>query len=174
MGAVLDRVDLIEELAGYGVKSVSKDAPVVTNEKGAKQSATAYRMDLMPPLATLAVAEVLKYGADKYGENNWHGIPVKDHLNHLLIHLFAYLTGDKQDDHLEHMACRAMMALEIARREATKSPQSVFDEDRSADLYLATMYGWSLVQAREIRQYAAINQTTLHHAERVLGYATTR
>jgi hypothetical protein len=95
-----------------GIKGVGKDAPVVTNELGAKQSATQYRMDLLPPLAILAVAEVLKQGAEKYGDNNWRNIPVSDHLNHAIIHAYAYLAGDKQDSHLEHFACRALMALE--------------------------------------------------------------
>ena len=95
------------------IVGVGKDAPTTVNERGAKQSAGPYRMDLLPPAATLAVAAVLKYGADKYGDNNWRGIPVADHLNHAMVHALAYLAGDTQDDHLEHFACRAMMALEI-------------------------------------------------------------
>lgn len=95
------------------IEGVGKDVEVVTNSSGAKQSKTLYRCDLMPPLATLAVAGVLNEGAVKYGENNWHGIPVNDHLNHAITHAYSYLAGDSQDDHLEHFACRAMMALEI-------------------------------------------------------------
>lgn len=94
------------------VKGVGLDAEVVTNAKGAKQSATQYRMDLLPPQALLAVAGVLKLGAEKYGDNNWREIPIEDHLNHAIIHAYAYLAGDKQDDHLGHFACRALMALE--------------------------------------------------------------
>jgi hypothetical protein len=96
----------------YVVEGVGADAPTVVNEAGAKQSATLYRADLLPAAATLAVAGVLKHGADKYGDNNWRGIPVDDHLNHAMVHVFAYLAGDKQDDHLEHAACRMLMALE--------------------------------------------------------------
>lgn len=98
------------------VDGVGADAPTIMNEKGGKQSRTMYRVDLLPPQATLAVAAVLKHGADKYGEHNWHGIPVADHLNHALIHAFAYLAGDTQDDHLEHFACRALMGLEMHLR----------------------------------------------------------
>jgi hypothetical protein len=94
------------------VDGVGPDAPVVVNEKGAKQSGTPYRTDLLPALATLEVAKVLKYGADKYGDNNWRGIPVGDHLNHMMTHALAFLAGDQSDDHLGHMACRALMALE--------------------------------------------------------------
>jgi hypothetical protein len=73
-------------------------------------------MDLMPPRATLAVAGVLAEGAPKYGEWNWLGIPTADHLNHALVHVYAHLAGDAQDDHLGHAACRLLMALEIALR----------------------------------------------------------
>lgn len=99
------------------VEGVGKDAPTITNEKGGAQSAVQYRFDLLDPLAMFAMCKVLKEGADKYGENNWHNIDVNDNLNHLIIHVFAYLTGDKQDDHLAHALCRAMFALGNKLRE---------------------------------------------------------
>ena len=95
------------------VPGVGPSEPVEVNEVGGRQSAVPYRCDLLPPHATLAVAGVLKSGAEKYGPTNWHNIPVADHLNHLLVHVFAYLAGDRQDDHLAHAACRALMALEL-------------------------------------------------------------
>jgi hypothetical protein len=95
------------------VKGVGRDAPVVTNANGGKQSGSPYRADLFPPRAFLSVSEVLAHGARKYGEDNWRRIEVREHLNHCLAHLFAYLAGDGSDDHLEHAACRAAMALEI-------------------------------------------------------------
>lgn len=94
------------------IHGVGPDAPTVVNDAGAKQSKTLYRCDLLPPQATLAVAKVLQEGSVKYGDNNWHGIPVADHLNHAMVHVFASLAGDTQDDHLEHAACRILMALE--------------------------------------------------------------
>lgn len=107
---------VVRQVAGVG-----KDAPTVTNEHGARQSKTLYRMDLLPPLASLAVAEVLAVGCAKYGKNNWHGISVEDHLNHALIHIYSHLAGDTQDDHLEHAACRMMMALEIHKMGGPKT-----------------------------------------------------
>ena len=95
------------------VGGVGPDAPTAVNDRGGRQSDTPYRADLLPPLATLAVAAVLKPGAEKYGVNNWHKIPVEDHLNHALVHVFAWLSGDRQDGHLEHAACRVLMALEL-------------------------------------------------------------
>lgn len=97
------------------VAGVGKDAPVVVNSTGGKQSHSPYRADLLPPHALLAVAAVLKHGADKYGANNWYRIPVAEHLNHALVHLYALAAGDGSDDHIEHAACRILMALDQQR-----------------------------------------------------------
>lgn len=91
---------------------LSPDAPTTINSKGGKQSDTGVRMDLIPPKALFRVASILKYGAEKYGEKNWHKIETESHLNHALVHLYAFLAGDTQDDHLGHACCRLQMALE--------------------------------------------------------------
>lgn len=95
------------------IDGVGTDAPIVENAQGGKQSASPYRVDLLPPKATLAVSAVLAIGAKKYAKNNWKLIPIDDHLNHALVHALAYLAGDTSDDHMGHFACRAMMALEM-------------------------------------------------------------
>jgi hypothetical protein len=94
------------------VEGVGKDAPTRTNEHGGRQSDSPYRADLLPALALLAVAKVLKHGADKYGENNWHLIPAAENVNHALVHLLAIQAGDGSDDHIEHAACRILFALD--------------------------------------------------------------
>lgn len=115
------------------INGIGPDAPTTTNANGGKQSATPFRCDLLPPLATLAVAEVLASGAAKYGANNWHAITVEEHLNHAMGHQLAYLAGDTQDDHLEHAACRLLMALEqkLAGRPkpAKPEPQPIPERD---------------------------------------------
>lgn len=95
------------------VAGVGADAPTVTNAAGAKQSHVPYRLDLLPPLATLDLGAILARGAAKYGVDNWRGIPIRDHVNHALVHLYAYLSGDTQDNHLGHALCRAAMAQEL-------------------------------------------------------------
>jgi hypothetical protein len=94
------------------VEGVGKDAETEVNERGGKQSKSPYRADLLPPLACLAVAKVLKHGADKYGANNWHLISVEENVNHAMVHLLANAAGDGSDDHLEHAACRILFALD--------------------------------------------------------------
>lgn len=96
---------------------VSPDAPVTTNEKGGAQSDIPVRFDLIDGKALFEMAAVLDHGAKKYGEDNWRLISVKDHINHLLMHSYAYLSGDTSDDHLSHMLCRATFALGVSLQE---------------------------------------------------------
>lgn len=99
------------------IQGFGKDAPTLTNEHGGKQSLLPYRFDLMDPHALFALAGVLYNGSKRHGEDNWRLIPIRDHLNHLLAHVYAYLAGDTQEEHLEHAFCRAMMAVALARGE---------------------------------------------------------
>lgn len=98
------------------IKGVGKDAPTVTNDQGGKQSKVLYRFDLLDPLAMFEMTNVLTVGAEKYGEDNWRKISVNEHLNHMIIHTYAYLAGDKSDDHLSHIMCRAMFAQGVEKQ----------------------------------------------------------
>ncbi len=89
---------------------VSPDAERVVNEAGGSQSYIPGRFDLFDGAAMFEMARVMGEGAEKHGEQNWRMIPLDDHLNHLLMHVFAYLAGDRTDEHLSHIMCRAMMA----------------------------------------------------------------
>lgn len=99
-------------------QGVTDDAPVVMNERGAKQSAVAGRFDLIPPIAMFELAQVMEYGARKYSPRNWEGISVDDHLNHALQHIFAYMAGDRSDNHLSHLLARSAMVVERAELDA--------------------------------------------------------
>jgi hypothetical protein len=70
-------------------------------------------MDLMPGAAILHMAAIMGEGAKTHGEDNWRAGRVNEHLNKMLVHAMAYLAGDRSDDHLGHLAWRAMAALEI-------------------------------------------------------------
>jgi len=101
--------------------------PVCTNKNGGKQSATPYGFQFLPPAAMFAAAEVVLQGAAKYGdtvyERNYKRIPVEDHINHAVQHLFAYLAGDISDDHLSHAIVRCLFAYEVnyMERKAVKA-----------------------------------------------------
>jgi hypothetical protein len=96
---------------------VSPDAPTTTNKKGGSQSDIPVRFDLIDGPAMFEMAKVLGEGAKKYGEDNWRLISIEDHLNHLLMHTFAFLSGDTTDDHLSHILCRATFALGVQLKE---------------------------------------------------------
>ena len=89
------------------------DSAIVPADAGCVglQSPTHYRFDLMDPEAMFALGKVLYEGAEKYGTDNWRHIPCKNHLNKALIHIYAFLSGDTQDEHLEHAFTRLMMAI---------------------------------------------------------------
>lgn len=104
-------------------RMTSDSDPIEVNQNGARQSALDCRLDLLPPHATMAVAGVLKRGAEKYpdlehGRPNWHGIPTDDHLNHALAHILRHLAGDRSEDHLPHAACRLLFACELEALDA--------------------------------------------------------
>ena len=102
------------------VPGIEPDAPVVTNDNGGKQSDTPYGFHLLPISALFDAAKVAKYGADKYGETfynrNYTKIDEIDHLNHALQHIYAFLSGDTQDDHLGHAIVRLMFAYDVNKR----------------------------------------------------------
>ena len=78
----------------------------------------------------LAIAKVLKEGAEKYEANNWRLIPQEEHLNHAIIHWLAYTIGDESDDHLAHFVTRIMMAY------ATKpTPGFSYDRYNKVDIH---------------------------------------
>lgn len=99
---------------------VGPDAPVVYNEKGAGQSHSPYRFDLLPPVACADISEILAHGAAKYGEGSYLNIAAKDHLNHAMQHIFAFQCGDTQEgdviEHAKHAACRMLFWLECLER----------------------------------------------------------
>lgn len=110
--------------ANNSIPGMGPDQPTITNEDGAGQSDIPYRMDLLDARALMVAAAVLKSGADKYGAGNWRVIPIRDNLNHLLAHTYAYLAGDTQDDHLSHVLCRALFALGCELDGKTLEPES--------------------------------------------------
>lgn len=99
---------------------VSPSVPISTNDAGGSQSHIPVRFDLIDGKALFEMAKVLYEGAEKYGANNWRKIPVEDHLNHLIMHTYAYLAGDETDEHLSHIMCRAMFAQSVHIEEGEK------------------------------------------------------
>lgn len=91
--------------------NLGPNGEVTINEQGGYQSKLDYDFTLSDPFANFRLAQVLGVGARKYARDNWRLIGVDDHINHALVHINAFLAGDKQDDHLGHALCRLHMAV---------------------------------------------------------------
>ena len=100
------------------IAGIGTDAPIEPDENGYGRSHLPYRFDLIDAEAMFKMAGILDAGARKYGVDNWRGMQTEDHINHALSHLYAFLSGDRQDDHLEHALCRVMFAV------ATEQPSN--------------------------------------------------
>lgn len=78
---------------------------------GAKRSKLIERYDLLSPIGLQRAALAAAEGARKYGDfNNEGGLGVSVYLNHALAHIFAYLAGNRDEDHLGHLAWNALFA----------------------------------------------------------------
>ena len=68
-----------------------------------------------------AAAEVALSGAKKYGETvhdrNYVKIPVEEHANHAIQHLYAFLAGDTSENHLAHAMVRCCFAYDVNEME---------------------------------------------------------
>jgi hypothetical protein len=74
------------------------------------------RVSLVEPKFILGIAEILTFGAEKYGVNNWKEAKPEDIQrvkDALLRHQLAYIDGEKIDPesgkpHIYHIGCNLM------------------------------------------------------------------
>jgi len=99
----------------------SLDTPLLT---GVKYDDEKPRMHLLPPKATIEVAKVLTFGAQKYDEDNWRKLEnlQNRYTSGALRHIFAHMDGEKLDpesgiSHLAHALCCLLFKLEIELEE---------------------------------------------------------
>lgn len=88
---------------------IEKGQPVNT---GRKDDNDKPMMDLIPPKAELALAQVLTFGAQKYGAWNWSQVDdlERRYLAAAMRHINAYRAGEVMDQesglpHLAHAMC---------------------------------------------------------------------
>jgi hypothetical protein len=88
---------------------------------GTKHDSGKPRLELLPPHAIVALAEVMTKGAEKYGAHNYLG--GMDHgrlIGAALRHIYAYLRGEDLDElgtlHLSNAAVDLMMVIEYRSR----------------------------------------------------------
>jgi len=90
-------------------------------EGGVKHDSDKPQMNLLPPLALEEVAQILTFGAKKYGSHNWRGGMKWSRLTAATLrHLFAFIRGEDLDpesgrSHIAHAACNLMFLLEFIK-----------------------------------------------------------
>lgn len=95
------------------IEGVGPEAPIHRHENGGLESKPIGSFVLsFPAKALIAVGKVVLHGLERYAPNNWRKIPRSSHINHAVGHILAEIAGDNQDNHLEHAACRLLMAIE--------------------------------------------------------------
>jgi hypothetical protein len=96
------------------------DEPTGEARKSA-ESASKPRLELLPGAALEQIAEVLTFGANKYGAHNWcRGARWGRYFAALLRHLFAWWRGEDLDpetgmSHLAHAGCCLLFLMEYQR-----------------------------------------------------------
>ena len=96
------------------------DEPAGECRKSA-ESATKPRWDLIPSGAIEEIAQVLAFGANKYGEHNWaRGAAWHRYFRALCSHVFAWWRGEDRDpetglNHLAHAGCCLVFLMEYQR-----------------------------------------------------------
>lgn len=97
---------------------------VETNAAGGKQSHIANSLTQFQPRVALAVGRVLATGGAKYGRANWKLIPVEDHLDHAIRHIYTFLDKRTPGD-LVNAICRLSFAAWLATVEKPESINEV-------------------------------------------------
>ena len=68
----------------------------------------------MPAHALLRLAKLYEAGAAKYGRYNYQkGIPISSFIDSGIRHLFKYLAGENDEDHLASAAFNILGAMEM-------------------------------------------------------------
>ena len=94
-------------------------------EGGGKRGVVKERYDLVPPVGIRKVALAMAEGAERYGDLNWHGLPISNCTNHALKHIYQWIDGDRSEDHLGHAAANLLMAAELEQRNGRHSGNGI-------------------------------------------------
>jgi hypothetical protein len=91
------------------------------------------RYELVPLEGLRRVALTASEGAAKYGVGNWlKGIPTSNLVQHALNHFFAWIAGDRSEDHLAHGVWGVMAVMHNERYRPDMNDVQLLIQDGSA------------------------------------------
>lgn len=109
-------------------KPMTMEHPDTPLSAGKKYDSGKPDWSLLPFKAVSETVEVLTFGANKYGPDNWRIVPnaKKRYLAAAFRHIVAYATGEKKDSesglsHLSHALCCLMFILELEKTDDTSN-----------------------------------------------------
>jgi hypothetical protein len=110
---LIDRIGTPKEvlLQAWEQREAAKAAAEPAEPEGRKDDAGKLRYDLLPPEALDAMAAVLSFGANRYGDRNWEaGMRWGRPFAALMRHMWAWWRGERADpdtgySHLWHALC---------------------------------------------------------------------
>ncbi len=104
---------LKENTTGWDMKFNDIGEKVETKASGAKQNYVEEAFELVPYPVISAIASTMKEGLEKYGYQNYYGIPMEEHMGRAIRHMFKHLSGDTSENHLGHAITRLGFAIEM-------------------------------------------------------------
>jgi len=122
------------DMPGDCTVDLPEGAEIVAGPRLRKFDSDKIRMSLVPPIVYKAIATVMTFGANKYGDHNWKQCSQEDlwrYRDAMERHWFAYRDGEYLDPeskkpHLYHVATNAafLIYLEDKFRSASDDPKS--------------------------------------------------
>lgn len=123
----------------YGILPMNAITQFVTTDSGQREQhssgairdirAGKGRFDLLPTRAIRRVAGVYERGAIKYAARNWEkGMPMSRYMDSALRHLYQYLEGQRDEDHLAQAAFNVLAMIDHEERLAAGQLPAEFDD----------------------------------------------
>jgi len=132
-------------------------------------------MHLLPPKAINEVAKVLKFGAQKYDEENWRKLDnlQSRYSSGALRHIFAHIDSETLDtesglSHLAHAICCLLFKLEIELEDA----KSKEEEPRESDVTEHQARDQS-IESDELRDKSYNEAGSMQHIKHLIQYYKT-